>query len=82
MIFLLAILILACASSSPVFFMIYSAYKLNYYTIVLISHGSKVILKILQARLQQYLKHELPDVQAGFRKAEEPEIKMLTSVGL
>ena len=40
----------------------------NYRTIVLISHASKVMLKILQARLQQYLKHELPDVQAGFRK--------------
>ena len=41
---------------------------LNYCTIVLISHASKVMLKILQARLQQYLNHELPDVQAGFRK--------------
>ena len=41
---------------------------LNYHTISLISHASKVILKILQARLQQYLNHELPDVQAGFRK--------------
>ena len=40
----------------------------NYRTIELISHASKVILKILQARLQQYLNHELPDVQAGFRK--------------
>ena len=40
----------------------------NYHTIVLISHASKVILKILQARLQQYVNHELPDVQAGFRK--------------
>ena len=39
-----------------------------YYTIVLISHASKVMLKILQARLQQYMKWELPDVQAGFRK--------------
>ena len=37
-------------------------------TIALISHASKVILKILQARLQQYMNHELPDVQAGFRK--------------
>ena len=41
----------------------------NYYTIALISHASKVMLKILQARLQQYKNHELPDVQAGFRKA-------------
>ena len=40
----------------------------NYHTIALISHASKVILKILQARLQQYMSHELPDVQAGFRK--------------
>ena len=40
----------------------------NYRIIVLISHASKVILKILQARLQQYMNHELPDVQAGFRK--------------
>ena len=40
----------------------------NYHTIVLISHASKVILKILQARLQQNVNHELPDVQAGFRK--------------
>ena len=40
----------------------------NYRTIALISHASKVMLKILQARLQQYVIHELPDVQAGFRK--------------
>jgi len=40
----------------------------NYYTIALISHTSKVMFKILQARLQQYMNHELPDVQAGFRK--------------
>ena len=40
----------------------------NYHTIALISHTSKVILKIPQARLQQYMNHELPDVQAGFRK--------------
>ena len=40
----------------------------NYRTIALISHTSKVILKILQARRQQYVNHELPDVQAGFRK--------------
>ena len=39
------------------------------------------MLKILQARLQQYMNHELPDVQAGFRKAEEPEIKLPTSAG-
>ena len=40
----------------------------NYRTTALISHTSKVMLKILQARLQQYMSHELPDVQAGFRK--------------
>ena len=40
----------------------------NYFTIALISHTSKVMLKILQARLQQYMHWELPDVQAGFRK--------------
>ena len=40
----------------------------SYHTIALISHASKVILKILQARLQQYMNRELPDVQAGFRK--------------
>ena len=40
----------------------------NYCKIALISHASKVMLKILQARLQQYMNHELPDVQAGFRK--------------
>ena len=53
----------------------------NYCTIALISHASKVMLKILQARLQQYVNHELPDVQAGFRKAEEPETKLPTSAG-
>ena len=40
----------------------------NYHTIALIPHNSKVMLKILQARLQQYVNRELPDVQAGFRK--------------
>ena len=40
----------------------------NHGTIALVSHASKVMLKILQARLQQYVNHELPDVQAGFRK--------------
>ena len=40
----------------------------NYCTLALISHASKVMLKILQARLQQYVNSELPDVQAGFRK--------------
>ena len=40
----------------------------NYHTVALISHARKVMLKILQARLQQYVNRELPDVQAGFRK--------------
>ena len=40
----------------------------NYHTIAIISYASKVMLKILQARLQQYMNRELPDVQAGFRK--------------
>ena len=40
----------------------------NYHTIAFISHASKVMLKILQARLQQYVNQELPDVQGGFRK--------------
>ena len=43
----------------------------DYRTIALFSHASKVMLKILQARLQQYMNHELPDVQAGFRKVRE-----------
>ena len=42
----------------------------NYHTIALISHASKVMLKILQARLQQYMNCELPDVQTGFRKGK------------
>ena len=44
----------------------------NYHTITLISHTNKVMLKILQARLQQYVNRELPDVQAGFRKGRGP----------
>ena len=53
----------------------------NYCTIALISHTSKVMLKMFQARLQQYVNRELPDVQAVFEKAEEPEIKLPTSAG-
>ena len=53
----------------------------NYHTIALISHASKVALKILQARLQQYVNRELPDIQAGLEKAEESEVKLPTSVG-
>ena len=41
---------------------------LNYHTVALLSHASTVMLKILQARLQQYMNHELPDVQAGFQR--------------
>ena len=44
----------------------------NYHTFALISHASKVMLKILQARFQQYVNHELTDVQAGFRKDRGP----------
>ena len=50
-------------------------------TISLISHTSKVTLKILQARLQQYMNCELPDVQSGFRKGRGLEIKLPTSTG-
>ena len=53
----------------------------NYHTIALISHASKVMLKILQARLQQYVNCELPDFKLDLEKAEEPEIKLATSVG-
>ena len=56
----------------------------NYHTIALISHTRKVMLKIFQARLQQYMICELPDVQAELKKkikTEEPEIKLSTSVG-
>ena len=54
---------------------------LNYLTIALISHTSKVILKILQARLQQYMNHELADFKLVLKKVEEPEIKLPTSAG-
>ena len=46
----------------------------NYCTIALMSHASKVKLKILQVSCQQYVNRELPDVQAGFKKAQGPEI--------
>ena len=48
----------------------------KYHTVALISHASKVMLKILQARLQQYVNHELPDVQAGFRKGRGTKYKI------
>ena len=55
----------------------------NYRTIALISHASKVMLKVLQARLQKYKNREFPDVQAGFRKSRgtKAEIKLPTSAG-
>ena len=53
----------------------------NYHAIALISHANKVMLEILQARLQQYVNRGLPDVQAGFRKGKEPEIKLPTVTG-
>jgi len=49
----------------------------NYHTIALISHASKVMLKILQVRLQQYMNRELPDVKLDLERAKEPEIKFL-----
>ena len=52
---------------------------LNYCTTALISHASKVMLKILQARLQQYVNRELPVVKLALEKAEEPETKLPTS---
>ena len=53
----------------------------NYHTIALISHASKVMIKILQGRFQQYVDREFPDVQADLEKAEEPEIKLPKSIG-
>ena len=52
----------------------------NYHTIAFISHASKVMLKILQTMLQQYVNQELPDVQGGFRKGGETRHQMPTSV--
>ena len=52
----------------------------NYCTIALISHASKVILKILQARLQQYVNRDFPVFKLDLEKAEEPEIKLPKSV--
>ena len=53
----------------------------NYCTIALISKAIKVILKILQARLQQYMNHKLPEFKQVLEKAEEPEIKLPKSAG-
>ena len=55
---------------------------LNYCTIALISHGSKIMLKILQARLQQYMNRELPDVKAGFRKVREARDQIASIHGI
>ena len=52
----------------------------NYLTIALISHNSKVVLKILQPRLQQFMSHEFPEFKLDLEKAEEPEIKLPTSI--
>ena len=53
----------------------------NYHTTALISHASKVMLKILQARFQQCMNHKLSDVQAGFRKGRGTRDQMPTSIG-
>ena len=53
----------------------------NYHTIALISHASKVMLKILQARVKQYVNRELPDVQAGFRKGRRTRDQLPKSAG-
>ena len=53
----------------------------NYHTVALISHGSKVMLKIHQAKLQQYVNQELPDVQAGFRKGRGTRDQIANIVG-
>ena len=55
--------------------------SLKFHTTELILNVSKVMLKILQARLQKYVNQELPDVQVGLKKAEEAEIKLPTSFG-
>ena len=61
-----------CVCGYKWFTLLYNAKECaNYHTIALISHASKVMLKILQARLQQYVNHELTDVQAGFRKGRD-----------
>ena len=52
----------------------------RYYTIALILHASKVVLKILQVRLQQYMNHEFSDVQAEFRKGRGTRIKLTASI--
>ena len=58
-----------------------NAQTIEYHTIALISHANKVMFKILPGRFQWWVNHELPDVHVGFRKAEEPEIKLPKSAG-
>ena len=53
----------------------------NYHIVVLTSHASKVVFKILQTRLQQYVNQELPDIQAGFRKGRGTRDQLPTSIG-
>ena len=53
----------------------------NYHTVALISHASKAMLKILQARLQQYMNYKLPDIQDGFRKGRGTRDQIATSTG-
>jgi len=53
----------------------------NYHTIAFNSHAGKVMLKLLHARLQQHVTHEIPDFQTGSEKAEKPEMKLPTSTG-
>ena len=55
--------------------------RLNYCTIALMSHASKVMLKILQARLQKYVNHELPDIQTGFRKGRGTRDQIVNIAG-
>ena len=52
----------------------------NYHTIALISHASKVMLRIPQARLQEYMNQELPDIELDFEEIDEPEIKVPTFI--
>ena len=53
----------------------------KHYTTALISHATKVMLEILQGRLQQYMNQELPYVLAGLERSEESEVKLPTSIG-
>ena len=53
----------------------------NYQTTTLISHASRIMLKTLQARLQQYMNQELPDIQAGFTRGRATRVKLPTSAG-